>query len=539
MDQNEILKFVEPILCYCKRRLSNSHDAEDLASEIILHVLSGMQKYKIESLDAWVWRVAHNRYANYVNEQGKNRMLLSCDETLLDEAVSNNVADPNGVAETLDESDERQKVFQYLHTLAAEYKNIFVDHYLEKMSVRELSVKYSLPETTIKWRLNVGRQRIRERMGENKMDKIYKRINWNTTICNGNMDPDRYLHSQIARAICRAAYVKPLTVEEISIATGIPTMYVEDELPRLLYGDAMKKIGYKYATNFIILSLEDKRKLRSVSTELVRKLADSFAKSFTEKADEVKKQRFYGHDFGMKRLGYIVVPYVLRNAIKNAKLRLGFENGAFPLRKDGGNGWFVVEETEDEREIISENSSGCNAAVGEGNGESAKRPYIYYYWICKYFDTNVYHGYGIKWLCDNDIMQSIENGMVKTKLTDETAAALIGNNLVYKDKDVYKLRFACYETAEFSEFVSKFELADDGSEQLLLGWIRDLRSTFARFVPKSLDSQINQWVSNYANQIVGLVTEELIRRGTLESTKADMPMTNGVFCILGDRVGSI
>ncbi len=36
MDQNEILKFVEPILCYCKRRLSNSYDAEDLASEIIL-----------------------------------------------------------------------------------------------------------------------------------------------------------------------------------------------------------------------------------------------------------------------------------------------------------------------------------------------------------------------------------------------------------------------------------------------------------------------------------------------------------------------
>ena len=78
MDQNEILRYVEPILRFCKRRLNNSHDAEDLASEIILHILSGMQKYKIKSLDAWVWRVAHNRYANFINEQGKNRMLLSC-----------------------------------------------------------------------------------------------------------------------------------------------------------------------------------------------------------------------------------------------------------------------------------------------------------------------------------------------------------------------------------------------------------------------------------------------------------------------------
>lgn len=539
MDQNEILRYVEPILRFCKRRFSNSHDAEDLASEIILHALSGMQKYKIESLDAWVWRVAHNRYANFINEQGKNRMLLSCDETMLDEAVSNNVADPNGVAETHDEFDEHQKVFQYLHTLATEYKNIFVDHYLGEMSVRELSVKYSLPETTIKWRLNVGRQRIRERMGENKMEKIYKRINWNTTICNGDMDPDRYLHSQIARAICQATYVKPLTVEEISMATGIPTMYVEDELPRLLYGDAVERIGNQYATNFIILSLKDKGKLRSVSADLVGKLADFFERCFSKKAEEVQKQKFYGHDFGMKRLGYVVVPYVLRNEIKKAKQRLGFENGGFPLRKDGGNGWFVVEETEDEREIISENSSGCNAARGEGDGEPAKRPCLYYYWICKYFDTNVYHGYGVKWLCDNGILQSSENGVVKTGLTDEAAAALIRNNLIHKDKEAYKLQFACFENAEFLEFVSKFKFADDVLEQSLMGWIKDLRNAFARFVPKRLDSQINQWVSNYASQIVGLVTEELIRRGTLEPTKADMPMTNGVFCILGDYLGSI
>ncbi len=29
MDQNEILRYVEPILRFCKRCLSNSHDAFD------------------------------------------------------------------------------------------------------------------------------------------------------------------------------------------------------------------------------------------------------------------------------------------------------------------------------------------------------------------------------------------------------------------------------------------------------------------------------------------------------------------------------
>ena len=40
--------------------------------------------------------------------------------------------------------------------------------------------------------------------------------------CNGSMDADRYLHRQIARAICLAAYEQPVTVEGISQATGIP-----------------------------------------------------------------------------------------------------------------------------------------------------------------------------------------------------------------------------------------------------------------------------------------------------------------------------
>ena len=69
------------------------------------------------------------------------------------------------------------------------------------------------------------------------MDKVYKRLNWNTTSCNGSMDSDKYLYSQIARSICEAVYENPLTVEEISLRTGIPTIYIEDELPRLEYGE--------------------------------------------------------------------------------------------------------------------------------------------------------------------------------------------------------------------------------------------------------------------------------------------------------------
>lgn len=381
MDENRIIPYIEPIFRFCCKRLSNRYDAEDLSSEIICHILDGMKKYRIESLDAWVWRVAHNRYARFINEQNKKQMILTEDDTLF------NVIDSDYCY--VDEESTEQEfeaVFRYLHTLSSDYRNIFIDYYIGEIPIRILSKKYSLPETTIKWRLNVGRQKIRERIGEKSMNMVYKRINWNTTCCNGAINSDKYLHTQISRAICQAAYEKPLTVEEISISTGIPAMYIEDELARLEYGDAVCRIRNKYATNFIIFRLQDRKDTESVSAPLIKEIADRFDTLLQNKNDSVRSFGFYGCDFGINRLGYILVPYILRQKIRTLKSkRLKLENGPFPPRKDGGYGWYIVEETADENENCAEYNTGCNVAGDDSGSKNEILSHIYYYWISKYF----------------------------------------------------------------------------------------------------------------------------------------------------------
>ena len=52
LDENKIIPYIEPIFRFCYKRLSNRCDAEDLAGEIVCHILDGMGKYQIESLDA-------------------------------------------------------------------------------------------------------------------------------------------------------------------------------------------------------------------------------------------------------------------------------------------------------------------------------------------------------------------------------------------------------------------------------------------------------------------------------------------------------
>lgn len=530
MDENSILPYIEPIFRFCCKRLANRYDAEDLSSDIICHILDGMKKYRIESLDAWVWRIAHNRYARFIDAQSRNRMLLTEDASLFDAAGRD-----DGSEDAESTEQEYEAVFRYLHTLSCTYRNIFIDYYLGEMPIRKLSEKYALPETAIKWRLNVGRRKIRERIGENRMDKIYKRINWNTTCCNGSMDSDKYLHTQISRAICKAAYEKPLTVEELSVSTEIPAMYIEDELPRLEYGDAVCRIGNKYATNFIIFRLQDRKDTEGASAPLVKEIADQLDSQLQAGASSVSGLGFYGHDFGMDRLGYMVVPYLLRRKITALKSqRLKLENGPYPPRKDGGYGWFIVEETADENENGSQTSTGCNVAGDDSGGKNAPASYIYYYWMARYFDSAVYHHGGTRWLCANGIPQSSHNGRIeKDPLSDEDAARLIQNNLIVKSDNGYKLNFPCFTEEQFAQFISLFQIDDEHLDDLLAAWILTVRESFERFVPRRLGDQINQWVSIYLFQIVGCVIDELIRRGTLRKPAPDKPLTDGVFYVKG------
>jgi len=403
------------------------------------------------------------------------------------------------------------------------------------MSVRQLSIKYSLSETTIKWRLNDGRRKIRERIGDIKMDKIYQRINWNTTCCNGNMDSDQYLHTQISRAICNVAYEKPLTVEEISLVTGIPAMYIEDELPRLEYGDAIQKIGSKYATNFIVFSLQNRMNIEKISMSLVNSIADSFEKAF--KKNICNESAFYGHEFGINRLGYILIPYIIRKKVSEIKQQMNMSSGNYPPRKDGGYGWFIIEETVDEKENCAEYNSGCNVAGDDSGSENLKQGQIYYYWIAKYFDNDIYHNGGTRWLIAKRIPQNSQNGAVPNDvLTEDDAIRLLKTNLIIKSNDGYQMNFPCFSQNEFQNFVNDYKMEDDNLNRMISEWIVSAKKSFESFVPKRLHTQINQWVSGYAGQIIGYVTDEMIHRGILEKPDETKTFSDGVFYVEGKYI---
>lgn len=526
--EKEIVNYIEPVLRFCLSRVYNRSDAEDLASEIILYAIEGVGKYEIRSLDAWVWTITHNRYARYCSANKIQSQYYGAE-------LTTNIISGGDFYSIKSNTDRYQVVFKFLHTLSSEYRDLAVDYYIGAMSVKTLAEKYALTETTVKWRLNVSRQKIRGRIvlftGGKKMDRVYKRINWEATTCNGSMDSSEYLSGQVARAICEAAYEKPLAVEEISLATGLPTMYIEDALPHLIYGDAIEQIGNKYATNFIVLRLKDRAAMEKRFSPLVGGIADYFEELFDKYAEQVREMKFNGHDFGMARLGYIAVPYTLRDKVRNIKDSLSeFKDGPFPPRKDGGYGWFIVEESAYKSDKGNEYGSGCNTTEHDEN-------LIYYFNIRKYFDVNIYHNGGTIWLAAKDIPRQCSEGVIPDGLlTEDDIIRLLRVNLIIKKDKSYKLNFACFSQEEFAAFAAMFRLDNEKIGKLLTELVVNIKDSFRSFVPKRLDSQINQWVSCFVHSISGYIIEELIVRGILEKPKEEIPLTNGVFYIEGNYV---
>ena len=523
INENEIVRYIEPVFNFCAKRLNSRHDAEDLASEIMVHVLNGIKKYHIDSLENWVWRIAHNRYARFIDMKNKRRE-IPYENDFTD---FTDICDDYDFVDDIIIIDEYQQVFKYLHTLSSEYRNILVDYYIGQLPVKQIAKNYALTETTVKWRLNISREKIKTRIGENKnkMDKIYKRINWRTTGCNGSMDSNKYLYSQIARAICEAAYEKPLTVEEISLKSGLPTMYIEDELPRLINGDAIIKDGNKYATNFIVLRLCDKKVMGTKFAPLVNDIADSFEKIFAEQESDIAKMDFYGSDFTMKRLGYIALPAVMRCKICHIIDDLGIDEGPFPPRLDGGYGWFLIYETENEKEALDDMMLGNNY-TGDDN------ICLYYLYVCRYFNDDVYRNHGTQWIWHKKLVEKATDGIIPTDaLTDDERVKLLKNNLIFKDGDNYKLNFPIFEREQFDAFLDCLYKLGDKFDGTLAEIISYIHKYFKAVVPKHLENQINVWVKTYSYNIIGFVAEELIKRGVLEMPDSKIPLTNGVLCV--------
>lgn len=266
MKTNETLKligdkeFLDKIYQFSYRRCTNSYEAEDLCSDIILAVISAVHNQEsIENFYAFVWTIARRVYADYSEKRNQARQTVSIENVDLLLATKENEIDLF-LEETV-EQEQIKKIFVEISFLSKAYREVMVLYYIDEMKVKDIALKLSINETTVKQRLFSARNTVRkevETMSERTLSLKPVTLSFIGTGNPSGNDPRIKAERILSQNIVYACRDKAKSAKELSEELCIPMPYIEDELDIQIKGEngsygLLRKEGEKYIANIIIV----------------------------------------------------------------------------------------------------------------------------------------------------------------------------------------------------------------------------------------------------------------------------------------------
>lgn len=139
--------------------LKNQEDAEDVAQNVWIKLWPGIRKYKPEaSFTTWFYRVVTNSARDY-----RRRLRRDRDEPL--DSIAQGSYAPGQEMEHLQRriKEEFNVALKGLRVMNSKRAQCFEMHYLNEMSVNEISAELGIPVGTVKSHLFLGRKYIEEK----------------------------------------------------------------------------------------------------------------------------------------------------------------------------------------------------------------------------------------------------------------------------------------------------------------------------------------------------------------------------------------
>ncbi len=330
MDQNLIVDFAQEnmktIYAYALSRVSNREDAEDLAGEILLALLSCASRLRDEdALYGFVWSVAGNTYKKFLRQKKRQPVdPLSRDDL-------EQLADPEDFTLELELEEERQeqlaRLRRELSLLSREYRECTLCYYFKGLSCRETARIMGISLDMTKYYLYKTRKLLKEGIG---MEREYGTKSYQPaaftfqTLFSGSYNREyvNLFNRLLPGNILLSAYYSPVTIRELALETGIPTAYLEDEVALLVkYGllhllpsqaapDEEKSRAKepapsgrdRYQTNMILYTEEYMLELYEKLTPLCTRQLTDILSSMRGQLAALRKIGFNGADLEEERL---------------------------------------------------------------------------------------------------------------------------------------------------------------------------------------------------------------------------------------------
>ena len=170
IDFNEIYEEFHLKILHYLSRLTNPHEAEDIAQEVFEKVNRSLRNFKDESkLSTWLYRIATNTAIDRMRSPSFRR---SSEHTSLDEDTG--TEDRNvwsGLTKThIDQTVIRKEmsecVREYIDRLPSDYKTVILLSELEGFKNREIADILQVSLDTVKTRLHRARARLKKELDD-------------------------------------------------------------------------------------------------------------------------------------------------------------------------------------------------------------------------------------------------------------------------------------------------------------------------------------------------------------------------------------
>ena len=162
MDKAKLEQYItenmKSVFGYALTRLGNTHEAEELASDIIYEIIKSADNLKNEErFYGFMWKIAGNVYAAYLRKKSRS----TNHSAYLDPNMPD---DSSSVPDKIIDDDEKNLLHRELSFLSNQYREAMVLYYFENLSCSEIAVRQKISTEMVKYYLFRARKIVMEGM---------------------------------------------------------------------------------------------------------------------------------------------------------------------------------------------------------------------------------------------------------------------------------------------------------------------------------------------------------------------------------------
>lgn len=348
-----IKQYVKPLYGFAVNKTKDAKQAEELASIIVLQVYSVLlNKTDIVDVNSYIFKVAHNVWVRYCNENFYGVNMVNIDNVYL--------STEHSVDESLLQSEENGVLRREIAFLAKIRREIVMAYYYGNEKIAEIANQLDMPVGTVKWHLFECKKELKKGMefmrkiGNLGLNPIKFSGMGHNGIASANGDTSNFLAKSLTQNIAYSCYFVELSIVEIAEELGVSPIFIEDEV-KALYENGFMDImpNGKYRTNILISRYNNKSLKESlIIGKYIDVLVDKYYSKLLDIREAVESLPIYYTDHDYNFLLWSLIMYAA-NRLNFADLDVVKYDEIAVIRKDGGH--YIAIATINNNDYVKEN----------------------------------------------------------------------------------------------------------------------------------------------------------------------------------------